>query len=99
MASRLAVEVQWSYMNNQTHRTSSTPWGWYSLLLIPFVAILWVPFYVGGAPELAGIPFFYWYQFLWVLISAAITAIVYVITREPESELPEGEAPINKDLA
>jgi hypothetical protein len=54
---------------------------WLLLLLIPFIATLWVPFYNSRAPELAGIPFFYWYQFLWVLISAAITAAVYYVTR------------------
>ncbi len=27
-----------------------------------------------------GIPFFYWYQLLWVLIGAALTAIVYFMT-------------------
>jgi membrane protein implicated in regulation of membrane protease activity len=57
---------------------------WYLLLLVPFVAILWVPSYAGGAPAIAGVPFFYWYQFLWVLISAVLTAIVYFVTREPQ---------------
>jgi hypothetical protein len=28
-----------------------------------------------------GIPFFYWYQMLWVLISAVFTAVVYFATR------------------
>jgi len=30
---------------------------------------------------LAGIPFFYWYQFLWVILGAALTAIVYFANR------------------
>ncbi len=54
---------------------------WYLLLIIPFIAVLWVPFYASASPELAGIPFFYWYQFLWVIISGIITAIVYFATR------------------
>lgn len=54
---------------------------WYSLLLIPFVAVLWVPFYSSGKPVLWGFPFFFWYQFLWVIISALLTAIVYRATR------------------
>jgi hypothetical protein len=58
--------------------------GWYVLLLIPFVATLWVPFYGGAEPYLAGIPLFYWYQFLWVPISALITVVVYLLTREEE---------------
>ena len=33
-----------------------------------------------------GIPFFYWYQFLWVGISATLTAIVYFATRAPTDE-------------
>jgi hypothetical protein len=77
-------------MDTPRHKTSSG-WGWYSLLVIPFIGILWVPFYAGGLPELAGIPYFYWYQFVWVLISAAITALVYSATREPERDAPESQ--------
>jgi len=54
---------------------------WYLLLVIPFIALLWVPFYNSIQPELAGIPFFYWYQFLWVIIGAALTAVVYLVTK------------------
>jgi hypothetical protein len=49
------------------------------LLLIPFVAMLWVPSYNALQPELAGVPFFYWYQLAWILIGAALVAIVYLI--------------------
>ena len=54
---------------------------WYLLLAIPFIAVLWVPFYASVSPEIAGIPFFYWYQFVWVVISGAITGIVYFATQ------------------
>ena len=47
------------------------------MLLIPFVAMLWVPFYNSAEPSLSGIPFFYWYQLLWIVLSAVIIAIVY----------------------
>jgi len=53
---------------------------WYLLLLVQFVAVLWVPFYNSAEPYLAGVPFFYWYQLLWVLIGAGLTAIVYFAT-------------------
>ena len=53
---------------------------WYLLLIIPFIATLWVPFYAGKDPELAGIPFFYWYQFLWIIITSLLTALVYFVT-------------------
>jgi Protein of unknown function (DUF3311) len=47
------------------------------LLLIPFVAVLWVPFYNSVEPTLSGVPFFYWYQLLWIILGAVIIAIVY----------------------
>lgn len=53
---------------------------WHRLLfVIPFVAMLWVPSYNRLEPDLAGIPFFYWYQLLWILLGAAIVGIVYAI--------------------
>jgi hypothetical protein len=49
------------------------------LFLLPFLAMLWVPSYNRLEPDLAGIPFYYWYQLLWILIGAGIVAIVYTI--------------------
>jgi hypothetical protein len=49
------------------------------LFLIPFVAMLWVPFYNRLEPELGGIPFFYWYQLGWILLSAAVVLLVHFI--------------------
>ncbi|MFF5340990.1 DUF3311 domain-containing protein [Streptomyces althioticus] len=46
-------------------------------LLAPFVAMLWVGSYAKTDPVFIGIPFFYWYQMLWVLISTALTMIAY----------------------
>lgn len=54
---------------------------WYLLLIIPFIATLWPPFYSSMQPRLAGMPFFYWYQFLWVILSSVVTAIVYFATK------------------
>ncbi|HEY4133881.1 MAG TPA: DUF3311 domain-containing protein [Alphaproteobacteria bacterium] len=47
------------------------------LLLIPFIGLLWVPFYNQRLPELWGFPFFYWYQLLWVPITSLLILIVY----------------------
>ncbi len=49
------------------------------LLLIPFAALIWVPSYNRIEPELAGIPFFYWYQLAWIIISAGLVLAVYLI--------------------
>jgi hypothetical protein len=55
---------------------------WYLLLLVQFIAVLWPPFYNKLEPVLVGMPFFYWYQLLWIIIGAALTAAVYVATKE-----------------
>ena len=47
------------------------------LLVLPFIGCLWVPFYNRVLPELGGIPFFYWYQIVWVMLTAFILWIVY----------------------
>ena len=54
---------------------------WALLLLVPFVALLWVPLYNSTDPALFGFPFFYWYQFLWVPITSLLIYIVYLKTR------------------
>jgi hypothetical protein len=46
-------------------------------LVVPFVAMLWVGSYAKTDPALIGIPFFYWYQMAWVLISTVLTGIAY----------------------
>jgi hypothetical protein len=43
------------------------------LLVIPLIALLWVGSYAKEDPKLGGIPFFFWYQFLWVFITAGLT--------------------------
>jgi hypothetical protein len=50
---------------------------WKLLLFLPFVALLWVPFYNSIEPALWGIPFFYWYQFLWVFLTSALIIWVH----------------------
>ena len=47
------------------------------LLLVPYVGLLWVPFYNQMQPELLGFPFFYWYQLLWVPLTSLLIWLVY----------------------
>ena len=61
-------------MLNRPERKSRT-WLLF-LLLVPFI-ILFPPFYNVKAPEFIGIPFFYWFQLLWIVITAILMAIVY----------------------
>ena len=46
------------------------------LLLLPFIGLLWLPFYNHAGPSLFGFPFFYWYQLAWVPVSALLTYLV-----------------------
>ncbi|MFD4140222.1 DUF3311 domain-containing protein [Streptomyces sp. NPDC058572] len=46
-------------------------------LLAPFVAMLWVSSYAKVEPTFIGMPFFYWYQMFWVLLSTALTMVAY----------------------
>src|SRR5436305_4178510 len=50
---------------------------WYLLLVPPFVGLLWLPLYAQADPKLLGIPFFYWYQFAWVPVTAVLIWVVY----------------------
>jgi hypothetical protein len=47
------------------------------LLLLPFIALLWIPFYNRDLPALFGFPFFYWYQLVWVPLTAVLIWIVF----------------------
>lgn len=51
------------------------------LLVVPFIATLYIPFYNTVEPNFFGIPFFFAYLLLWVPISAVITGIVYFVTK------------------
>jgi hypothetical protein len=50
-------------------------------IVAPFIALLWVSSYARLGPPLWGIPFFYWYQILWVLLAGGLTAIAFGLLR------------------
>ncbi|MFF4217741.1 hypothetical protein B7P34_29740 [Streptosporangium nondiastaticum] len=60
-------------------------------LALPFAAMLWVSSYARTGPAFIGIPFFYWYQMLWVPISTLLTVAAYVIVRRHERIRKAGE--------
>ena len=49
------------------------------LLGAAFVALLWVPSYAHLTPDLGGIPFFYWYSLLWLIINMVCQAAAYAL--------------------
>lgn len=56
------------------------------LIFLPFFFSLWVPGYNTLEPTLAGVPFFYWYQMAWILLSALITIVVFIATDNKEED-------------
>ncbi|GHF57364.1 DUF3311 domain-containing protein [Amycolatopsis bartoniae] len=74
---------------------------WNLFLLIPLLMLV-TPWFNFDKPRLLGLPFFYWFQFLFVIIGVASVAVVYVMTKgapvvkgKPDrlaaEELDEGE--------
>ncbi|MFI6152326.1 DUF3311 domain-containing protein [Kitasatospora sp. NPDC051170] len=53
-------------------------------LLVPIVAMLWVSSYDKTDPAVSGVPFFYWYQLLWVPVSAVFTVAAYLLINRDE---------------
>jgi hypothetical protein len=57
---------------------------WYLILVLPFIGTLFPAFYNRAEPSMFGLPFFYWYQGLWVLLTPVMMGIVVFATRERE---------------
>ena len=51
--------------------------GWKLLLVLPFLGLCFPQVYARATPTLFGFPFFYWYQFLWVVLASGIMGLVY----------------------
>ena len=63
------------------YQTKQSGWSWWYLIFIGlFLVSLWVPLYNRVDPTFIGLPFFYWFQLLLILIGAVLTAIVYFAT-------------------
>ena len=50
-------------------------------LIIPFALVVWVPAYNRIEPTLAGIPFFYWYQLVAILLGAVVIMTVHLLDK------------------
>ena len=47
------------------------------LLVLPYLGLCFPQVYARSTPALLGFPFFYWYQFGWVIATSALLALVY----------------------
>jgi hypothetical protein len=50
---------------------------WTLLLTLPYLALCFPQIYARSTPALWGFPFFYWYQFAWVILASALLGFVY----------------------
>jgi len=55
---------------------------WTLLLVLPYVGLCFPRMYVRLTPALWGFPFFYWYQFGWVLLTSAMLGFVYKMQKQ-----------------
>ena len=62
------------------HTASRAIW---LLLALPYLGLCFPRVYARATPALLGFPFFYWYQFAWVLLTAGLLGIVYFNLRRP----------------
>jgi hypothetical protein len=51
------------------------------LLVVAIAGTLWVPLYARSLPKLGPFPFFYWYQLIWVPMTAALCWISYLLMK------------------
>ncbi|MGQ0839573.1 DUF3311 domain-containing protein [Actinokineospora sp.] len=63
---------------------------WNLLLLVPMIWLI-TPLFNRTGPELFGMPFFYWFQFLGILVGVTCTSIVFVKTRDVPAEPGDDE--------
>jgi uncharacterized membrane protein YhdT len=67
-------------MADSGNKKRSAHWNW--LLILPALGLLFPAVYARETPALFGFPFFYWYQFAWVFLTAAITGLVYLLVKQ-----------------
>ena len=68
-------------MSEQSRRRTGWSW-WYLLFVVQVAAVIWPPLYNRIEPTWIGMPFFYWYQLIWVIVGAVLTAVVYFATED-----------------
>jgi hypothetical protein len=78
---------------NSSERKAATPQaaagnktGWKLLLVLPYLGLCFPLLYARETPTLFGFPFFYWYQFLWVVLTSALLGLIYLKLRDPQND-------------
>jgi hypothetical protein len=64
-------------VSESTTPSEKTRTRWKLLLVLPYIGLCFPQMYTRMTPELFGFPFFYWYQFAWVVLASALMGLVY----------------------
>lgn len=64
-------------VSEQKTPSNRTRTGWKLVLVLPYLGLCFPQVYARATPELFGFPFFYWYQFLWVIVTAGMLGLIY----------------------
>ncbi|OLR90995.1 DUF3311 domain-containing protein [Actinokineospora bangkokensis] len=67
---------------------SGLRWSPWNLLLLVPLALLITPVFNRRGPELIGMPFFYWFQFLGVFVGVICTSLVFAMTKDKPTTAP-----------
>ena len=60
-------------------------WTLVLVLLAPAIVVpLLVPLYAKEDPTLAGFPFFFWFQFLLIILVSAVTVVAYYLAKSAD---------------
>jgi len=57
--------------------TTKRPWWVVVLLAMPYLGLCFPSIYARATPALLGFPFFYCYQFGWVILTSILLYVVY----------------------
>ena len=60
-------------------------WIAYALLLGEVLVILVPSVYGRATPKLFGIPFFYWFQLMWIIVAMFVTGIAYLLLERTDA--------------
>jgi hypothetical protein len=71
-------------------RSASVFSPWNLLLLLPLLMLI-TPWFNRATPQIGGLPFFYWYQFAFVLVGVASVWIVYLATRKQPTRTDQAD--------
>lgn len=62
--------------------SSGLRFSWWNLVLLVPLLVLVTPMFNADGPRLFGLPYFYWFQFVFVFIGVLCVAIVYIATKD-----------------